>query len=171
MTQTASYDVASIIYEALGRGVTRSKQMATRWLRKAAENGHADSSLRLAHRVYDDQPYAREVGHVVEAAGAAAPAGVTEEHDVPPDVMTSVVHWLRKGGLNPVDALPLFRGGALEGGPYCRNEGCEVVGHLKDFKVCPQCKTARYCGEACQKADWTTGGHKNMCGTKIHVRG
>ena len=43
--------------------------------------------------------------------------------------------------------------------------GCEVVGHLKDFKVCPQCKTARYCGDACQKQDWTTGGHKKTCGT------
>jgi hypothetical protein len=32
---------------------------------------------------------------------------------------------------------------ALKGAPYCVNEGCTVVGHLKDFKVCPQCKTAR----------------------------
>jgi hypothetical protein len=32
------------------------------------------------------------------------------------------------------------------------------VGHLKDFKVCPQCKTARYCGAACQKEDWTAVG-------------
>jgi hypothetical protein len=31
--------------------------------------------------------------------------------------------------------------------------------------VCPQCKTARYCGDACQEKDWTTGGHKNKCGT------
>jgi hypothetical protein len=29
----------------------------------------------------------------------------------------------------------------------------------------PQCKTARYCGDACQKQDWTTGGHKEKCGT------
>jgi len=48
---------------------------------------------------------------------------------------------------------------------YCHNEGCEVMGHIKDFKVCPQCKWTRYCGEACQKHDWTTGGHKAKCGT------
>jgi len=54
---------------------------------------------------------------------------------------------------------------ALDGIPLCYNEGCEVVGQPKDFKVCPQCKTARYCGAACQKQDWTTGGHKARCGT------
>jgi len=48
---------------------------------------------------------------------------------------------------------------------YCHNETCEIVGHRKDFKVCPQCKTARYCGDACQKQDWTAGGHKEKCGT------
>ena len=103
-----------------------------------------------------------------EAAGVAASAGFMERHDVPPDVLTSVVHWLWEGGHNPVDMLNAFRREALEGAPYCRNEGCEVVGHLKDFKVCPQCKTAQYCGDACQKADWTTGGHKATCGTAVY---
>ena len=44
-----------------------------------------------------DRPYAREVGHVEEAAGAATSAGVTEGHDVPPDVLTNVTYWLQKG--------------------------------------------------------------------------
>jgi hypothetical protein len=39
------------------------------------------------------------------------------------------------------------------------------MGHWKEFKVCPQCKTARYCGDECQKQDWTAGGHKATCGT------
>ena len=39
------------------------------------------------------------------------------------------------------------------------------VRELKDFKVCPLCKIAWYCGDACQKLDWTTGGHKATCGT------
>jgi len=112
-----------------------------------------------------DHPYAREIGHVGEATGVAAPAGVMEGHDVPPDVLTGVVHWLRKGGYNPIDKLDVVRREALEGSKYCHNDGCEVVGVLKDFKVCPQCKTARYCGDACQKQDWTTGGHKATCGT------
>jgi len=136
-----------------------------RWMRKAAEIGDTGACERLAARMYGDHPYAREVGHVGEAAGVAAPAGDMEGHDVPPDVFTSVVHWLRKGAHNPVDALDAMRRQALEGSPYCENEGCGVVGQLKDFKVCPQCKSARYCGAACQKADRTTGGHKATCGT------
>jgi len=164
----AARNAASIICQALGRGVKRSKQMAMRWTRKAAENGNTDACEYLAAIVYGDEPYAREVGHVGEAAGVAAPAGVTEGHDVPQDVLTSVVHWLRKGGHNPVDKLDGFRRMALDGANYCRNEGCQVKGQLKEFKVCPQCKTARYCGDACQKADWTTGGHKASCGTASH---
>ena len=69
------------------------------------------------------------------------------------------------GGDNPADKLEVYRRMALKGAAYCRNEGCQVVGPLKDFKVCPQCKTARYCGDACQKQDWTAGGHKATCGT------
>ena len=155
----------SIICQALGRGVTRSKQMSMRWTRKAAENGHTQSCSCIAARMYQDMPYAREVGHVVKAAGVASSAGIMEGHDVPPDVLTSVVHWLRKGGHDPVQHLNVYRRGALEGSTYCINDGCEVAGHLKDFKVCPQCKTARYCGEWCQNQDWTTGGHKKTCGT------
>jgi len=85
--------------------------------------GRPQQRVRAAH-MYLDLPYAREVGHVGRAAGDANSAGVTEGDDVPPDVLTGVVHWLRKGGLDPID-------------------GCEVVGHLKDFKVCPRCKDAR----------------------------
>jgi hypothetical protein len=76
--------------------------------------------------------------------------------------LTSVVHWLRKGGYDVVDQMSRE---ALEGAPYCCNEGCEYVGRLKDFKVCPQCKITRYCSDACQKVDWNAGGHKATCGT------
>jgi len=157
--------VARNICQALGRGVTRSKRRAQEWRRKAADNGDADECLTLAACMYLDHPYAREVGHVVEAAGPAMSAGVMEGHDVPQDVLTGVVHWLQKGGHNTIDNIDVFRRIALEGAPYCHNEGCEVEGQLKDFKVCPQCKTARYCGEACQKQDWTAGGHKEKCCT------
>jgi hypothetical protein len=157
--------VASIICEALGRGVTRSKHMAMRWLRKAAESGDTESCLQVAVRMYHNRPYAREVGHVLEAAGVASSSGVMEGHDVPYDVLISVVHWLRKGGVNPQQQLNVYRRLSQDGYKYCFNDGCEVVGLLKDFKVCPQCKTARYCGDACQKQDWTTGGHKDTCGT------
>jgi len=161
----ALISVECLFLMTLLRGVTRSKQMSMRWIRKAAENGRDQSCLQLAARMYGDHPYAREVGHVEAAAGVAASAGFMEGHDVPPDVLTGVVHWLRKGGVDPVAKLDVCRRLALEGSNYCFNEGCEVVGHLKDFKVCPQCKIARYCGDACQKQDWTTGGHKATCGT------
>jgi len=133
------------------------------WCRKAAEVGHSSACVTLARAMYADKPYGREVGHVGEAAGIATPAGMMDGHDVPPDVLTGVVHWLRNGGqLNKLDEL---RRMAVEGSTYCYNAGCEVVGHLKEFKVCPQCKNARYCGDACQKEDWTTGGHKKKCRT------
>jgi len=164
----ASHDGASNICQALLCGVTRSKRRAQEWLRKAAENGDSDACLRLAQYMYGDQPYAREVGHVEEAAGVTTSAGVTEGHDVPPDVMIGVLHWLRKGGHNPVEIIGMLRKHSLEGAKFCRNEGCEVVGQPKDFKVCPQCKTARYCGDACQKQDWNAGGHKDTCGTFAH---
>jgi TPR repeat protein len=151
----------------VGRGVTRSKGLALRWTRKAAENDLTRSCSSLAEYIYLNRPYAREVGHVEEAAGVAASAGVTEGHDVPPDVLTDVAHWLRKGGCDEVAELDKCRRRAQEGAPYCFNDGCEVVGHLKDFKVCPQCKTARYCGDACQKQDWAAGGHKAACGTFV----
>jgi hypothetical protein len=134
-------------------------------MRKAAENGRTDACLTLAALMYADMPYAREVGHVNEDAGLATSAGAMEGHDIAPDVMNGVLHWIRKGGRSPVATLDLMRRKTPEGDKYCRNETCEVVGQLKDFKVCPQCKTARYCGDACQKQDWTTGGHKATCGT------
>ena len=139
-----SRDAASIICQALGRGVTRSKRQAMQWMRKAAENGHTYACSQLATSMYREDPYARGVEHVGEAAGVATSVVVMEGYDVPPDVLTSVVHWLRKGEHNIADHFIDLRREALEGARYCRNEGCEVVGHLDAFKVCPQCKFARY---------------------------
>ena len=189
----ASYDVASIVCQALGRGVTRSKRAALRWLRMAAENGYVEACYELARDMYLNLPYAREIGRLGEAAVVAGVdwGGVTaafrQAHDVPPDVLTSVMYWSRKGyelgalisaeaaqdtnaafvndDVEMVRDLVAFRKEALQGSKYCRNEGCEVVGLLKDFKVCPQCKTARYCGTACQKQDWNAGAHKESCCT------
>jgi len=138
----------------------------------AAENGHIRSRFQLAQSMYEDFPYARKLGLVSEAAGVATSAGVMEGHDVPQDVLTVVMHWLRKGCAtgqrDPLDELDGFRRAALEGAAYCYNVGCTVVRRLQDFKVCPQCRTARYCGEACQKQDWNyrrESGHKDTCGT------
>jgi hypothetical protein len=126
-------------------------------MRKAAENGHANVCLELAESMYADLPHAREAGHVGEAAGASTSVGDAEGHDVPPDVLSSVIYWLCKGGMTEQhdveEELDGYRIRALEGAVFCCNDGCEVVGHLKDFQVCPQCKVFRYCGAACQKED------------------
>jgi len=94
----ALHDVACFVCQALWRGVTRSKRRALQWCRKAAENSHADECLELAWHMYMDLPYAREVGHVEEAAGVATSSGLMEGRDVPLDVLTGVVNWLHKGG-------------------------------------------------------------------------
>mmetsp|Transcript_36988 Transcript_36988/g.91397 ORF Transcript_36988/g.91397 Transcript_36988/m.91397 type:complete len:264 (+) Transcript_36988:337-1128(+) len=162
----AAYNLSGMY--AAGRGVTRSKRRAMSWLRKAAEDGHDASCQELARWMYEDRPYAREIGHV-EASAGAAPAtpsvgGLVEGHDVPPEVLTGVVHWLRKGGHNPPAELNMFRWKAQAGSTYCYNDGCVVMGHLKEFKLCAKCKIARYCGDECQKQDWTRE-HKASCGT------
>jgi len=131
------------------------------WCRKAAENGDADSCLVLATRMYLDTPYAREVGHVVEAAGVATSAEVMEGHDIPRHVLTGVSHWLRKWGGNLSDKLKSFRRQALEGAKYCHNDGCEVVGHLKDFTKCARSArppgTARCVPETGLDDGWAQG--------------
>jgi len=72
-------------------------QRSLRWTRNAAESGQTPACLKLAACVYADRLYAREVGHVGEAAGVAASAWAPEGHNVPPEVLTDVLHWLRKG--------------------------------------------------------------------------
>jgi hypothetical protein len=60
---------------------------------------------------------------------------VVKSHDVPRDVLTGVVYLLRRGEHNQAQMLDLFKHRALNGGEYCQNDGCKVVGQMKDFKV------------------------------------
>ena len=143
----AAHNISAMYANGTG-GVTRSKRRTMQWLRKAADLGVAESCVQLARNMYADRPRARALGHVeVEATGVATSAADMEGHDVPPEVLKSVVYWLQKGcvtgGPTPLDCLEELRREEMEGVPYCVNDGCEVVGHLKDFKVCPLCKTAR----------------------------
>lgn len=41
-------------------------------------------------------------------------------------------------------------------------EGCTVCGN-PTTSLCSRCKRARYCGRACQRQDWSQGGHKEQC--------
>jgi len=40
---------------------------------------------------------------------------------------------------------------------------CDAVSSEEEFLACSQCKQARYCSVACQRIDWTEGGHKAIC--------
>jgi TPR repeat protein len=101
----------AVMYSVGAGGVARSKRRAMQWRRKSADKGVAVSCLQVARNMYADFPHAREVGHVeVEATGVAMSAADIEGHDhVPPEVLTSVVHWLRKGALHgdPVSSIIL----------------------------------------------------------------
>ena len=139
-------------------------------MRIAAETGNLRACKHLAKYMYQDRHYAREVGHVEGAAVLALPAGVMEGHnDVPEEVLTDVAHWSRMAGRDPIELLVWLRKVAREGHTYCQNDGCEVMGQVNDFNLCHQCKTARYCGSACQKLDWNAGGHKVTCGTRACI--
>mmetsp|Transcript_36716 Transcript_36716/g.90665 ORF Transcript_36716/g.90665 Transcript_36716/m.90665 type:complete len:164 (-) Transcript_36716:49-540(-) len=150
----------------VGRGVTRSKRQSLIWTRKAADAGLPRACMNLAIGMYQDQPHAREAGDAgFEMSAWDSTAGdiMLMGHDVPPDVLADVVHWIHASGHDPVAYLQQFLRQAVLGAKLCSNDGCEVVGHPKDFKLCAKCKTARYCGAACQKLDWTTG-HREKCG-------
>ena len=169
----AAQNLAS--FYAIGRGVIRSKKKVMIWTRAAAETGQIESCELIARFIYLDRPYAREIGLVEEAARVTVPAEIMEDLiDIPKDVLKNVLYWSRKGGHDAVTVINSYRTIALEGEKYCFNEGCEVKGHLKDFKVCPQCKTTRYCSDVCQEHDWLPvlatatvegrPGHKGTCG-------
>ena len=120
--------------------------------------------------MYGDQPYAREVGHVGEADGVATSAEVIEGHDVPPDVLTGVVHWLRKVGHNPVLKPTSFA--------EKRWRGVTIATTAQGARLWANCRTSRFArcarppgtaGDACQKHDWNAGGRKTTCGTFVEL--
>ena len=168
------------MYEAgwsLG-AVYRSKELSMAWRRCAAESAHPAACLQLAARMYTDTPYARIVGFVEDTTEVPLPHGfdifhiVPPDFDLPPAVLIDVVYWLQKGHCYHNDSelfhlLFEFRRAIEEGMPYCDNEGCKVVGNLKEFKVCPQCKTVRFCSKKCFEEHWTKGDHKTSCGKQI----
>jgi len=51
------------------------------------------------------------------------------------DVVSTIHQSLVIGQRSPLDELEMFRRIALQGAKCCYNNGCEVVGHQKDFKV------------------------------------
>ncbi|KAF7323679.1 MYND-type domain-containing protein [Mycena kentingensis (nom. inval.)] len=45
----------------------------------------------------------------------------------------------------------------------CNNLQCGRISDAKQFKRCGGCRDAYYCSSACQKVDWTTGRHRDIC--------
>ncbi|KAF7296370.1 MYND-type domain-containing protein [Mycena chlorophos] len=52
----------------------------------------------------------------------------------------------------------------------CDNATCSKVGLEAGFKRCSGCSWTVYCSAACQKADWTSGEHKQGCGLLKSLR-
>lgn len=55
----------------------------------------------------------------------------------------------------------------------CCNVACTNLAGLSEaalpgVKAC-SCKKVRYCGDACQRADWVKGGHRHMCTARVEV--
>jgi len=173
----------------VGRGVVRSKQFALMALRKAAENGKASACTTLARAMYINQPYARTVGLIEDVLAKTMCStdvhtttmanilwgdiehSLGDPNKTPTDgfVYASIVEWFKRAelagaGLGTTAFLEMSQIASV-GDRYCCNVGCEVVGHRQDFKICPKCKFYRCSGSACQKADWTAGGHRDACCT------
>ncbi|KAJ7065614.1 hypothetical protein C8F01DRAFT_1126228 [Mycena amicta] len=54
----------------------------------------------------------------------------------------------------------------------CDNIQCAHHAQEAEFKRCSGCHSTIYCSTACQKTDWTVGGHKKGCGAlrSLHIR-
>lgn len=104
---------------ASGRGVKRSKRRSQLWARRAADLGTALVCLDLARDMHTDRPYARKVGFVVGAEEVGHEV-FTQGHDVPPAVLASMVHWIRKAALvDPRRVLCVYRDFAIKGPVVC----------------------------------------------------
>jgi TPR repeat protein len=177
----------------IGNGVERSKKFVVAWNRNAADAGSVAAANWLAMAMYLDLPYARRLGKVIALEPSQALRA--KHGALPKRVLASVIWWLQpqepivrtvspsiprmeetdeRTRLLSIDpdatllissALDMLYENAHAGTRFCHNIGCGVIGPLKAFKVCPQCKTARYCGPECQKHDWNAGEHKRTCGT------
>ncbi|KAJ7920545.1 hypothetical protein B0H13DRAFT_2421808 [Mycena leptocephala] len=45
----------------------------------------------------------------------------------------------------------------------CDNMNCGVIQAKEEFRRCSHCQRVFYCSTACQRLDWVTGGHRDMC--------
>jgi len=168
------------MYE-VGRGVPRDRCRMFMWIRREAQLGGSRACFRLARSMYRNDKWARKEGrveHVTSFPNVTHTLNSVSRdrhthHDVPLQVLAEVVYWLQKGDVmevrchvaeENVSSLHKFRMEALIGETFCFNEACSFQGHMVDFKFCSKCMRAQYCSSACQRADWTTGGHKHTCG-------
>ncbi|KAF7350318.1 MYND-type domain-containing protein [Mycena venus] len=45
----------------------------------------------------------------------------------------------------------------------CDNMNCGVIQVKGEFRRCSHCQRVFYCSTTCQRQDWATGGHRDMC--------
>ncbi|KAJ7670713.1 hypothetical protein DFH06DRAFT_1468488 [Mycena polygramma] len=53
---------------------------------------------------------------------------------------------------------------------YTISRACDNLEDKARFQRCGGCLQTYYCGEACQRADWRVGGHREACGLKADNR-
>ncbi|KAJ7755258.1 hypothetical protein B0H16DRAFT_1690374 [Mycena metata] len=53
----------------------------------------------------------------------------------------------------------------------CDNVNCNKIAAKATLRRCSGCRTFLYCSPTCQKSDWKTGGHREMCAMHKLVRG
>ncbi|KAJ7153899.1 hypothetical protein C8R43DRAFT_443172 [Mycena crocata] len=46
----------------------------------------------------------------------------------------------------------------------CDNIDCHIIKSKTEFRRCSRCLNVYYCSTDCQKIDWRTGGHRDICG-------
>jgi TPR repeat protein len=171
----------SFIHCQGGGYITRDRFKSLEFSRKAADAGVYKACCHLAFGMYLGSKYFRTIGLIdlpspggsswvfiklFEVASALAELYIKDGHDIPKDVMTSILLWLHRGEVkndSVSQTLNAFKEASTVGSEFCYNDNCTVKGLLKQFKVCPNCRTAHYCSRACQKDDWVE--HKKVCGT------
>lgn len=126
--------------------------------------GDADSHRMYVLAAVTLQPLMRNVMRFNADAGRRVQArlrGLDVRFPLPPDVVSDPTRWsCCAEAFVTVHGQRLLRG--------CGSLACvNLAGTLDSMletSLCTGCRRTRYCGAACQRADWGTGGHGRVCG-------
>ena len=139
-----------VTHESTGHAHMRIAEYC--WTCRLRKHGlyHAERALRIITGVFQFQP-----GHPLVQ-------GAAYQHQIFQAIPTAA-----PVALDDDVAEGLSRGSHV--GSLCDNPGCDKVENTTDgkFMTCSRCRSARYCGTACQKANWSQ--HKKSCAAATEV--